>query len=140
MSEERSRILNMLAGGKITAEEAERLLDALDSRAGRDGGGPVIKGDPTPDRGPSEEPVRQGPRHQRRQRRRQDAARARALGAQADVAHPAVAMDKINDSMSEQGISVDFYNFKPDDIDEFVGALRDMEINVDAKNGDTVRV
>ena len=29
MSEDRSRILNMLAEGKITAEEAERLLDAL---------------------------------------------------------------------------------------------------------------
>ncbi len=34
MSEDRSRILNMLAEGKITAEEAERLLDALDTRAG----------------------------------------------------------------------------------------------------------
>ena len=34
MSEDRSRILNMLAEGKITAEEAERLLDALDPRTG----------------------------------------------------------------------------------------------------------
>ena len=34
MSEDRSRILNMLAEGKITAEEAERLLDALEARAG----------------------------------------------------------------------------------------------------------
>ena len=34
MSEDRSRILNMLAEGKITAEEAERLLDALDARSG----------------------------------------------------------------------------------------------------------
>lgn len=30
MSNERSRILNMLAEGKITAEEAEKLLDALE--------------------------------------------------------------------------------------------------------------
>ena len=37
MSEDRSRILNMLAEGKISAEEAERLLDALDSRAASGG-------------------------------------------------------------------------------------------------------
>ena len=42
MGEERSRILDLLAAGKITAEEAARLLDALESRAdaaGRRGNG-----------------------------------------------------------------------------------------------------
>jgi len=53
---------------------------------------------------------------------------------------PPLAMDKINDTMSEHGMSVDFNTFKPDDIDELVEALREMEANVDAKNGDTVRV
>ena len=60
MSEDRSRILTLLAEGKITAEEAERLLDALDTRtatagaAGATGASQVaalrdaIKGDPTP--------------------------------------------------------------------------------------------
>jgi predicted RND superfamily exporter protein len=48
--------------------------------------------------------------------------------------------DQINDSMSQHGMSVDLTNFKPEDIDELVGALREMEVNVDAKNGDTVRV
>jgi len=33
MSDERSRILQMLADGQITAEEAERLLEALDGGA-----------------------------------------------------------------------------------------------------------
>jgi len=49
-------------------------------------------------------------------------------------------MDQINDSMSEHGMSVDFSNLQPEDIDELVGTLREMEINVDAKNGDNVRV
>ena len=53
---------------------------------------------------------------------------------------PSKAMDQINDSMSEHGMSVDFSNLKPEDIDELVGTLREMEINVDAKNGDNVRV
>ena len=34
MFEERRRILNMLAEGKISAEDAERLLDAIDAKAG----------------------------------------------------------------------------------------------------------
>ena len=39
MSEERARILGLLAEGKITADEAERLLDALGTvpREGRSG-------------------------------------------------------------------------------------------------------
>ena len=50
MSEDRSRILNMLVEGKITAEEAERLLDALDARGGGSAAsaGSAIKGDPEP--------------------------------------------------------------------------------------------
>ena len=53
---------------------------------------------------------------------------------------PPQAMDQINDQMSQHGMSVDFNNFKPEDIDELIGALREMEVNVNAKNGDTVRV
>ena len=53
---------------------------------------------------------------------------------------PPQAMDQISDTMSQHGMSVDFNNLKPEDIDELVGALREMEVNVDAKNGDTVRV
>ena len=33
MSEERKKVLEMLAAGKITSEEAERLLDRLEARA-----------------------------------------------------------------------------------------------------------
>ena len=53
---------------------------------------------------------------------------------------PPQAMDQINDSMSEHGMSIDFSNLKPEDIDELVEALREMEINVDSANGDKVRV
>ena len=53
---------------------------------------------------------------------------------------PPQAMDQINESMSEHGMSIDFSNLKPEDIDELVEALREMEINVDSKDGDKVRV
>jgi hypothetical protein len=143
MSEDRTRILNMLAEGRITAEEAERLLDSLEAR---DGGSATsaesaIKGDPEPliaalpkylyvkviavngDNVDVKIPI----------------ALVRS-GLKLTSLIPSRAMDQINDSMSEHGMSVDFSNLKPEDIDELVGTLREMEINVDAKNGDNVRV
>lgn len=143
MSEDRTRILNMLAEGRITAEEAERLLDALEARAGASAASTesAIKGDPEPliaalpkylyvkvvavngDNVDVKIPI----------------ALVRS-GLKLTSLIPSKAMDQINDSMSEHGMSVDFSNLKPEDIDELVGTLREMEINVDAKNGDNVRV
>jgi len=143
MSADRGRILDLLAGGKITAEEAERLLDALEARpsASTASAESAIKGDPEP-------LIAALPKY----------LYVKVLAANGDNVDvkipivlvrsglkltsliPPLAMDKINDTMSEHGMSVDFNNFKPEDVDELIGALRDMEVNVDAKNGDTVRV
>jgi hypothetical protein len=148
MSEDRTRILNLLAAGKISADEAERLLDALDAHAGAapDAAAtaparPAIAGDPAP-------LIAALPKYLYV---KVDAVNGDNVNIKIPVALvrsglkltsliPPLAMDKINDSMAEHGISVDLNNFKPDDIDELVTALRDMEVNVDAKNGDTVRV
>jgi len=53
---------------------------------------------------------------------------------------PQPAMEQINKNMAEKGMSFDFLNFKPEDLEELVSSLREMEVNVDANNGDTVRV
>jgi hypothetical protein len=144
MSEERSRILGMLAEGKITAEEAGALLDAVDSRTGGGAGKgaePAIKGDPAPliaalpkflyvkvdaeggDKVDVKIPI----------------ALVRS-GLKLTSLIPPQAMDQINESMAKSGVSIDFSNMKPEDIDEFVEALREMEVNVDSANGDKVRV
>jgi len=160
MTEERSRILSMLAEGKITAEEAERLLDALDARAvgggvaagsgtaggeaaaaGTAGSASAIKGDPSA-------LIAALPKYLyvkviSEQGDNVDVKIPIALvrsGLKLTSLIPPQAMDQINDSMSEHGMSIDFSNLKPEDIDELVGALREMEINVDSANGDNVRV
>lgn len=143
MSEDRGRILSLLAAGKITADEAERLLDALGARtsAAASLAGTAFEGDPKP-------LLTALPKHLY--------VKVIAVnGDNVDVKIPIAlvrsglkltslippqAMDQISDTMSEHGMSVDFNNLKPEDIDELVGALREMEVNVDAKNGDTVRV
>ena len=139
MSEDRSRILSLLAAGKITADEAERLLDAIDAGVGAGPAG-AASGDP----GTREAP----PKY----------LYVQVNGSTGDNVHvkipialvrsglkltsliPPVAMDQINKSMSEHGMSVDFTNLKPEDIDELIEGLREMEINVDSKDGDAVRV
>jgi hypothetical protein len=53
---------------------------------------------------------------------------------------PAQAMDHINSAMREKGVNFDLNSIKPDDIEELLKNLTDMEVNVKSKNGDTVRV
>lgn len=143
MSEDRGRILSLLAAGKITAEEAERLLDALDARssAAATPAGTAFAGDPEP-------LLAALPKHLyvkvvAESGDNVDVKIPIALvrsGLKLTSLIPPQAMDQISDTMSRHGMSVDFNNLKPEDIDELIGALREMEVNVDAKNGDTVRV
>jgi len=143
MGDDRSRILELLATGKITAEEAGRLLDALETNpqaspeAGSLGdfadkalataGAPKflyvkvvsVKGDNVNVKIPLSL-VRAG------------------LKLTSFIPQPA--MEQINKNMAEKGMSFDFLNFKPEDLEELVSSLREMEVNVDANNGDTVRV
>jgi hypothetical protein len=145
MSEDRSRILKMLAEGKITAEEAEGLLDALAS--GTDAGAdtspaePAIKGDPAPllEALPKFLYVKVNSADGDTVDVKIPIALVRS-GLKLTSLIPPQAMDQINESMSEHGMSIDFTNLKPEDIDELVEALREMEVNVDSTNGDKVRV
>ncbi len=143
MGEDRSRILNMLAEGKISAEEAERLLDALDSRGAAAGAPaePAIKGDPAPllEALPKFLYVKVESANGDNVDVKIPIALVRS-GLKLTSLIPPQAMDQINSSMSEHGMSIDFSNLKPEDIDELVQALREMEISVDSTNGDKVRV
>jgi hypothetical protein len=142
MSDDRSRILGMVAEGKITVDEASRLLDALGAREMPPAAaGSPIKGDPTPllkampkflyvkvvseagDNVDVKIPV----------------ALIRS-GLKLTSLIPPQAMEQLSGSMAEHGMSIDFSNLKPEDIDDIVEALREMEVNVDSANGDKVRV
>jgi hypothetical protein len=144
MSEDRKRILGMLAEGKITADEAEMLLDSIDSPAEEASAAtaPSTSADwPT---GPSATgtpkflyvKVTGG----------KDTVDVKVplavlrTGLKLTSLIPPQAMDQINDSMSEHGMSLDFNNLKPDDIEELITSLREMEINVQSADGENVRV
>jgi hypothetical protein len=145
MNEDRSRILNLLAQGKITAEEAEQLLDALQSRAEPTSptgtGGPAIKGDPSA-------LIAALPKflYVKVKSVKGDNVDVKVplslvrSGLKLTSLIPPQAMEQINDQMSEHGMSIDFNNLKPEDIDELIEALREMEVNVNSADGDNVRV
>ena len=146
MSEDRARILNMLASGKINADEAERLLDALGSREPHGTAAPVsgtsmIKGDHTPliNALPKFLHVKVDGEEGEKVDVKVPLALVRS-GLKLTSLIPPQAMDQINSQMAASGMSIDFSNFKPEDIDELIEALREMEVNVDGKNGEKVRV
>ena len=140
MNDERTRILGMLAEGKITAQDAERLLDALQAAP-----------DPQPTDSAAAEPAtgpRKNPKYMYVKVRSTDGdnvdvkvplALARA-GLKLTSLIPPLAMAELDRHMGEQGVSIDFANLKPDDIEELIEGLTEMEVNVDSKNGDNIRV
>jgi len=144
MSEERARILGMLAEGKITAAEAETLLDALASTieepaAGTPGPAPASDW-PT---GPSASGTPKFMYVKVTGKDKVDVKVPLALlraGLKLTSLIPPQAMDQINESMGEAGMSIDFNNLKPEDIEEIIASLREMEVNVQAADGDNVRV
>ncbi len=132
----------MLGAGKITADEAERLLDALEARAAdRPVGGSAIKGDPTPllNALPKFLYVKVDSADGDTVDVKVPLALVRS-GLKLTSLIPPQAMEQINAQMTEKGISIDFSNLKPEDIDELIHALREMEVNIDSKDGERVRV
>jgi hypothetical protein len=138
MSEERKRILKMLAEGKISPSEAEELLDALGKNGGRQS---------DVDNGPALSKLKNVKYIYVKVLSAQDdnvdvrvpLGLIRA-GMRLTTLIPAQAMDHINSAMREKGMNFDLNNIKPDDIEELLRNIADMEVNVKSKNGDTVRV
>ncbi|MBD3243182.1 MAG: hypothetical protein GF331_21515 [Chitinivibrionales bacterium] len=139
MSEERARILNMVASGKLTVEEAEQLLDALGDKSGA----------AAPSEQTGEAVARKTlPKYLRVKVVSTDGDNVNVrvplglvrAGMKLTSLIPPQAMAKINSSMAEQGLSFDLNSLKPEDIDALLEGLSDMEVNVDSKSGDNVRV
>jgi hypothetical protein len=133
MGEERKRILRMLAEGKISASEAEELLDAL----GKEPAGQASS---------AKDPRNIKYIYVKVLISQNDNVDVRVplglirAGMRLTTLIPPQALEQINGHMREHGMKFDLNNIKPDDIEELIKNLADMEVNVKSKNGDTVRV
>jgi len=143
MTENRRQVLNMLAEGKITTDEAERLLTLIDqpsgvepamgdSSAGRKGAPKYLRVEVRPDDGSGPESGGE------RVNIRVPMSLIRA-GVKLAAVLPSNASQMVNDALEQQGLGVDVRKLKPEDLEQLVDALGDLEIDIHDDN-QTVRV
>jgi hypothetical protein len=139
MNEHRQQILEMLSAGKVTTEEAERLIAAVEKDSSS---GPATKGvEPAPRSRPKylrvvvEDTGSDGPVHVN-VRVPMQLLRA---GVRLASLVPPQARDRLNTAMSEHGIPFDLSQVKPENLEELVDQLQDLTVDVDESgaNGET---
>jgi SHOCT-like protein len=133
MNEERKRILNLLARNKITAEEAEALLDTVSSPAVTAAvGGDARSADPRYLR-----VVVEGGEDKVNVRVPFQLIRA---GMRLAALIPAAAHGPVNRALQQHGIDIDISKLKPDDVENLVEHLRELTVDVESQRGEKVRV
>ncbi len=136
MSEDRRQVLEMLVQGKITADEAERLIAALEKeqRAASNGG--------------SESASKPKPKYLRVVVDSQNThgyykpvqvnirVPMQLLRAGVKLASliPAQAREQVNEAMRQKGVPFDISQIKPENLEELIDQLNDLTIDVDENN------
>ena len=141
MNDNRRQVLEMLSEGKVTTDQAERLIAALEKD----------KPNSAPSNGSPSNSA--GPKYLRVMADIDDAKEGpikvnvrvplQLLRAGVKLASliPAQAQGPLNEAMQKEGISIDLRQLKPENLDELIDQLRDLTVDVDSKNENlTVRV
>jgi len=135
MNEDRSKILQMLSAGQITAEEAERLISAVEreqpASAPADGESRpkarpkylrvVVK--------PADGAIEPGPNVNVR-------VPMQLLRAGVRLASliPIQVREQVNDAMRENGVQLNLSQIKPENLEELVDQLSDLTVDVDERD------
>lgn len=151
MNENRRQILDMLAAGKITADEAERLLAALEpdskapqgefpgsagtgSKSAASGSHPkylrvLVEADETMTgmKGPTTVNVRVPMQLLR-------------AGVRLASLIPAQAHDQLDAALNKHGVPLTLSQIKPENLEELIDHLEDLTVDVDGKEGNTTKV
>ncbi len=134
MSENQKKILEMLADKKISVDEAHRLLSALKTETGaaESTGEAATAGKPKPKY--LRVCVAPGRGHQHDEHAEVVNVRVPISlirsGMKFTSLLPAEARDKVTGALGEKGINLDVRNMKSEDMEELIGALEDLEVNV----------
>jgi len=148
MNENRRQILDMLAAGKITADEAERLLAALDptpstveftgTTKGSDGAAVktrakylrvLVEADEsmTGLKGGTTVNVRVPMQLLR-------------AGVRLASLIPAQAHDQLDEALSKHGVPITLSQIKPENLEELIDHLEDLTVDVNGNDGNTTKV
>jgi hypothetical protein len=144
MNENRRQILDMLAAGAITADEAERLIAALDSPPQNGNGA-----------GGSDAPPKRKPKYLRvlveagedmtglkgattvNVRVPMQLLRA---GVRLASLIPAQAHDQLDEALNRHGVPLTLSQIKPENLEELIDHLEDLTVDVDGKEGNKTKV
>ena len=141
MSENRRRVLGMLAEGKITADEAERLLTTVDQPETGGSGFSASGMTPNDERKFLRvvvEPIPGAGGEQTHVNVRVPMALIRA-GVKLTSLIPSNATTKINEELQKSGVEFDVSNIKPENLNELVDAMKDLQVDLDSEK-EKVRV
>lgn len=153
MNENRRQILEMLATGKITADEAERLIGALEpglvagageftgsTKAANGAGGATVKTrakylrvlveadeSMTGMKGPTTVNVRVPMQLLR-------------AGVRLASLIPVQAHEQLDQAFSKHGVPITLSQIKPENLEELIENLEDLTVDVDGKEGNTTKV
>jgi hypothetical protein len=132
MNEQRRQILEMLAEGKITADEAERLIDALARQEPETATGAAPRTKPRPkylrllvnseDGSGGDGPTRVHVRIPLQLLR---------AGVRLTSLIPPHALTKVNAELEKSGVPIDLTELKPQHLEELIEQLDDVTIDVD---------
>jgi len=133
MSENRRQILEMLSTGKITADEAERLISALEKEPGKPAG--PAEPDAPKRRSKYLRVLVEAQDHhagngQTKVNIRVPMQLLRA-GVRLSALIPPQARERANEALREKGIGLDLNQIKPENLDELLEQLDELEVNVD---------
>jgi hypothetical protein len=132
MNTDRRPILQMLSEGKITADEAERLLTALDRS------GAPSAAEPRPQTGHNAQPkylrvtvdaLEHGSPTKVNVRVPMALLRA---GVRLTSLIPPAARDEVNRELAKNGVPFDIGQLKPENLDELISHLDDLTVDVDS--------
>ena len=132
MNDNRRQVLEMLANGKITAEEAERLIAALERSRNGAGATAMSQADKVkylrvlvdtkdPLDGPTKVNVRVPMQLLR-------------AGVRLTGVIPASAREEVNNALRKEGIAFDINNVTPQNLEELIEQLRELTVDVDNEN------
>ena len=135
MNDDRRSVLQMLSDGKINADEAERLLGAMD------GAGPAPRASERASTGhnmPAPKYLRVSvdatdDEGQTKVNIRVPMALLRA-GVRLTSLIPPAARDQVNAELAKNGVPFDISQLKPENLEELVAHLEDFSLDVDAQD------
>jgi hypothetical protein len=135
MTEERKKILEMLANGKVTTEEAEKLLNAVEIKIDETlKGGALSK-----TKIPKYLFVKVDSTNGDKVNIRVPLKIIRA-GIKLKSLIPQEAQEKIDEKLGEKGVNFKLEDISDDNIHELMEALTEFEVNVEDRKGENVKI